>query len=53
MEADETALWLELITEAGLLPMKRVEPLLAEARELVAILVVTRKTASSNLKSEI
>jgi four helix bundle protein len=52
-EADETALWLELITEAGLLPMKRVEPLLAEARELVAILVSTRKTASSNLKSEI
>ena len=52
-EADETVLWLELITEAGLLPMKRIEPLLTEAKELVAILASTRKTASSNLKFEI
>ena len=52
-EADETALWLELIGETGLLAMKRVEPLLLEAREIVAIMVVTRKTAFSNLKSEI
>ena len=52
-EADETVLWLELIVEAGLLAMKRVEPLFLEAKEIVAIMVATRKTASANLKSAI
>ena len=33
-EADETCLWLELLTERGLLPPRRVQPLLAEANEL-------------------
>src|SRR5437773_2964219 len=50
-EADETLLWLELIHEAKLLPAKRVEPLLAETNELVAIMVTSRKSAASNLKS--
>src|SRR5205809_1378314 len=52
-EADETQLWLELITEAKLLPARRVEPLLKEASELVAIFVASRKSASSNLRSTI
>jgi four helix bundle protein len=52
-EADETLLWLELIHEAKLLPSKRVEPLLLEANELVAVMVTSRKSASSNLKSSI
>jgi four helix bundle protein len=52
-EADETQLWLELIIEAKLIPVKRVQPLLDEASELVAIFVTSRKSASSNLKSEI
>jgi four helix bundle protein len=52
-EADETQLWLELIIESKLLPLKRVEPLLGEATELVAIFVASRKSASSNLKSTI
>jgi four helix bundle protein len=52
-EADETLLWLELIVEASLLPSKRVDPLLAEANELVAIMVASRKSAASNLKSAI
>jgi four helix bundle protein len=52
-EADETQLWLELIIEAKLLPLKRVEPLLEEASELVAIFVASRKSASSNLRSNI
>jgi len=52
-EADETQLWLELITEAKMLPARRVEPLLKEASELVAIFVTSRKSASSNLKSAI
>jgi len=52
-EADETQLWLELVTTAKLLPMKRVQSLLDEASELVAVLVASRKSASANLKSEI
>jgi four helix bundle protein len=52
-EADETQLWLELIAEGKFLPLKRVEPLLVEASELVAIMVTSRKSASFNLKSAI
>ena len=52
-EADETQLWLELIIESKLLPVTRVEPLLAESNELVAIFVASRKSASSNLRSTI
>src|SRR5436305_3977210 len=50
-EADETQLWLELIIEGKLLSSKRVQPLLNEANELVAIFVTSRKSASANLKS--
>jgi len=52
-EADETQLWLELIIAAKLLSAKRVQPLLDEANELVAIFASSRKSASSNLKSAI
>ena len=47
-EADETQLWLELVIEAKLIAAKRVQPLLDEASELVAIFVASRKSASSN-----
>jgi four helix bundle protein len=50
-EADETLLWLELIAESKLVSPKRVEPLLVEANELVAIMVTSRKSAASNVKS--
>jgi len=52
-EADEILFWLELIREAKMLPAKRVEPLLMEANELVSIMVSSRKSAASNLKSAI
>ena len=54
-EADESALWLELIVEAGLLAPARCQLLLEEAGELVAIFAATRKSAlaKANLKSEI
>jgi len=45
-EADETAFWLEIIDEAGILPKERIELLLKEANELSAIFVASRKTAS-------
>ena len=53
-EADESAFWMEVIIEAGLLDRGLVQPLLDEAEELVAIMVTSRKSLdrkSSNLKS--
>jgi four helix bundle protein len=53
-EADESAFWLELIIEGGLLTAGQVEPLLLEAGELVAITAASKKTASGALaKSQI
>ena len=46
-EADETVLWLELIIEGELLPADKVKDLLAEGNEITAIMVASRKTASS------
>ena len=48
-EADESAFWLELIIEAKLLDTKRVDPLLQEANEIVAIMVSAKKTTRRNL----
>lgn len=52
-EADESLLWLELIAEANLLPPERIDSLLAEANELIAIMAAPRRSAASNLKSAI
>ena len=46
-EADETAFWLELIIETGILPEGRIKQLLSEANELTAIFVRSRKTSSN------
>ncbi|HEY6806611.1 MAG TPA: four helix bundle protein [Pyrinomonadaceae bacterium] len=47
-EADESAFWLELIIEGGLLRAQVVQPLLDEANELVQIMAKSRITASSH-----
>ncbi len=47
-EADETAFWLEIIAEAGILPKEKIDLLLREANELSAIFVASRKTASKS-----
>ncbi|MEJ2010226.1 MAG: four helix bundle protein [Acidobacteriota bacterium] len=44
-EADETAFWLELLTEAKVVPKPRLESLLAETNELVRIFAASRQTA--------
>src|SRR5438876_2008663 len=46
-EADESCFWLQLLIDRGLLPSRRVQPLLKEANELTAIFVASRKTAVS------
>ncbi len=45
-EADETALWLELIIADKILPEKKILPLLTEANELVAIMAASYISAS-------
>jgi four helix bundle protein len=51
-ETDETAYWLELITESGLLPTHLVEPLLTETHELLAIFSRSHATARHNAIAE-
>jgi len=45
-EADESALWMELLVEGGVLPARRLEKLLDEANQLTAIIVASRKTST-------
>jgi four helix bundle protein len=56
-EANESAFWLELIFETGLLNPRKVTPLLAEAGEIVAMMASWKKTAAksqiANCKSAI
>ena len=51
-EADESAFWLELIIEGGLLKKQVVEPLLVEANELTKIMARSRISSSSALKQK-
>jgi four helix bundle protein len=50
-EADESALWLELISESGLIPDRRTELLHREAGELTAIAVASIRTARTQRSS--
>jgi len=45
-EADETVFWLELLVEAAIVPEAKMQGLIAEANELTAIFVASRKTAT-------
>lgn len=50
-EAAETIYWLELLIESEIVAQKRVEELLAEARQLKAILAAMIRKSRENLKS--
>jgi four helix bundle protein len=52
-EADESAFWIEIIIEAGMLEEHKVKPLLREANEIVAIMVESRRTIGRSLQSKI
>jgi four helix bundle protein len=43
-EADETMYWLELLRDAGLVPEARVNELIQEANEIIAMIVASIKT---------
>jgi four helix bundle protein len=51
-EADESAYWMELIIEAGLMPENRVKMLLNEADQLVAIVVASRRSVRRSASFE-
>lgn len=44
-ESDETAFWIEFLTDAKIMKKERLEKLLNEAHELTAIFSASRKTA--------
>jgi four helix bundle protein len=44
-EADECMYWMDLLSEAKLMHVEKLQPLMAEANELVAITVSSIKTA--------
>jgi four helix bundle protein len=46
-EADETVLWLELLSDSGIVSSTKLEKLLDEAHQLVAIFAASRRTVKS------
>jgi len=44
-EADETAFWLEMLADSGIVPPSKLMDLRAEAAQLVAIFTASRNTA--------
>ena len=47
-EADETVFWLELLVETAIMPQARMESLLGEANELLAVFAASHRTAKAN-----
>src|SRR2546422_7322712 len=43
-EADESALWIELISESGVVSHRKVEKVLDEANQITAMMVASRKS---------
>ena len=52
-EADESAFWLELLVDAGLVPASKLKDLNSEANQLVAIFNASRTTAKKPVQSAI
>jgi four helix bundle protein len=52
-EADETAFWLELLVDAGLISERKLNDLSSEANQLVAIFNASRTTAKKDSQSTI
>lgn len=46
-EADESVLWLELLSDASIVPIAQLGALLEEANELVAIFAASARAARS------
>ncbi len=51
-EADECLYWMEMLQEAGIVPVEKMKDLMKEADELVAIFTASIKTARANLSQK-
>ena len=51
-EADETLYWIEILYKSGIIKPSRLELLMAEAKELVAIFTAATRTAYAKLKTK-
>lgn len=49
-ETDESMFWMELIIEADLMKKNLIEPLLQEAKEILAIMISSSNSARKNIK---
>ncbi len=49
-ETDETAFWIELLIEGGIMPASRLSALLKESDELLAIFGATQRTVKARLR---
>lgn len=47
-EGDESGFWMELLVEAGIMPKQRLENLMNEANEIVAMIVASINTSKKN-----
>jgi hypothetical protein len=52
-EADEALFWMELLVESGMIKEVLLQSLINEANELVAIFIVSGKTAKENNKKKL
>lgn len=52
-EADESEFWLEMLTDAGLVPELKLRDLKSEANQLVAVFNASRMTARKGVQSTI
>lgn len=50
-ELDETAYWLELLTESAIVPAPKLAPLQDECRQLIAILTTVSKKTKAGLQN--
>ena len=50
-EADETQYWLELLAAAHVVPLNRLDPLMAETDEILAMTVASIRTIRANMRS--
>ena len=51
-ESDETAFWLELLSESGIVKNAQVVELLKESNEIIAIMVSSRNSAIKNQRQK-
>lgn len=52
-EADETVYWIELLVESRIVPARRLEGLLGEAHELLAIFAASLNTAARKARQSV